>query len=506
MDQASIQEAAIQFANTILGDLNSAAANAGGVDVMWFRLQPDHRSQDVIFQSYTLYGVEDCPLSFKAIYSDNSYDDAAITYNIMGINFAIPMTLDIALNTWKEATEDDGTIPQKGDIVFIPISRKLMEVVSMQPIKSLGSQLTGYKVNLAIYTPTRNRIVGENLKDAIETNTTNLEERFGDKIISDVDDIVDDNQLSIYTSTSEDKYKKVAAEKSEDSIMNEVRTIESYNLVVDGHTVSRSHYKVSKDNGVFVVYRDSDSFTKEEWRCLSCWVCGDIMEDVPFKNIRNGMTITSDKNGTYIETSIGNKFKEGDNVVIKRGGISIPGTVVGKNKISVNGTLIKSLKRSIPNLESLPGFSITMDNVINLLDSDAISIRIKGSSFISFDTIYGERILQIQTPIEAGKWYGVVVNLGTELCADVYGTENGLEKISSVSMKNDLYDNITVQRYFISGSDERITNIRLYSTKNTDTDKQITDLVSYNAANNSNAIINDSADVYLNKPYTGRQR
>ena len=166
-DVASIQEAATKFVSDILGGLNSAATQIAGVDVMWFRLQPDKRSQDVIFQSYTLYGVEDCPIAFKAMYSDNSYDDAAITYNIMGINFNVPMTLDIALHTWNEATGNDGTIPQKGDIVFIPMTRKLMEVVSMQPVKQLGGQLTSYKVNLSIYTPTRNRIVGEQLRESI---------------------------------------------------------------------------------------------------------------------------------------------------------------------------------------------------------------------------------------------------------------------------------------------------------------------------------------------------
>ena len=65
-DVASIQEAAAKFVSDILGGLNSAATQVAGVDVMWFRLQPDKRSQDVIFQSYTLYGVEDCPLSLKA--------------------------------------------------------------------------------------------------------------------------------------------------------------------------------------------------------------------------------------------------------------------------------------------------------------------------------------------------------------------------------------------------------------------------------------------------------
>jgi hypothetical protein len=55
-------------------------------------------------------------------------------------------------------------------------------------------------------------------------------------------------------------------------------------------------------------------------------------------------------------------------------------------------------------------------------------------------------------------------------------------------------------------SNAYITNIRLYNTSNTEIDKQLTDLVSYNIRNNSNAIINDSADTYLNKEYKGRQR
>ena len=506
MVPASIQEAAVNFANTILGQLNAAAANSAGVDVLWFRLQPDHRSQDVIFQSYTLYGVEDCPLKLKAIYSDNSYDDAAITYNIMGINFAIPMTLDLSLNVWNEATEDDGTIPQKGDIVFIPVSRKLMEVVSMQPIKSLGAQLTGYKVNLSIYTPTRNRIVGENLRETIETNTTNLEEKFGKEIIDNVDDIVDDNQLSIYDSTSQDKYKELKATKTEESVISEVRSIESYNLVVDGHTVARSHYRIHAGDGMFVKYNGQDSFTKDEWRCLSCWVYADSVADESFKNIRGGMEMVVENDTTYIKTSVGNKFQDGDNVVLRRGAITIPGQVAGRDKIKVNGTLIKSLKKDMPNLLSLPGFTMFHDNVLNLIESDALSVRIKGLNFISIETEDGEKLIQTQTNIIQEKWYGIVVNMGKTLSADVYQSEEKLEKVSSVSTKNDLYTQIDVESYYITGADERITNIRLYKTKNTDTDKQITDLVSYNIRNNSEAIVNDSADVYLNKPYTGRQR
>ena len=51
-----------------------------------------------------------------------------------------------------------------------------------------------------------------------------------------------------------------------------------------------------------------------------------------------------------------------------------------------------------------------------------------------------------------------------------------------------------------------MTNIRLYDVYNKELDKQITDIVTYNTPYDSHAIINDSADTPLNKPYTGVQR
>ena len=52
----------------------------------------------------------------------------------------------------------------------------------MTPVKAIGAQITSYKVNCSIYKPTRSRLVGENLKESIETNTENLYSRFGEDI------------------------------------------------------------------------------------------------------------------------------------------------------------------------------------------------------------------------------------------------------------------------------------------------------------------------------------
>ena len=505
---ASIQESARQFVNDILGNLNQAAAEMAGVDVMWFRLKPDKRSQDVIFQSYTLYGVEDCPLQFRAIYSDQSYDDAAITYNIMGINFAIPMTLDIAVDSWKQATNNDGTIPQKGDIVFIPLSRKLMEVVSMQPVKTLGAQLTSYKVNLSIYTPTRNRIVGENLKESIEESTTNLMDRFKEEIHTDVKDIIDDNQLSIYTSTSQDKHKKVTPTKSDDSIMYKIDSIVSYDLNVDGHTVARNYYNANVASKTLVEYKVKDKFTSDDSRCLSCWFNIRDSKLNLTKNIKKEMIVSIEDGDYFIDTSVGTKFKKNSNVVIKRGLIVIPGVVVNNNRIKVNGDLIAKLNKHNPGWNRMPGFTLDSDNVVNLIGSDNFNVSIKGGIMISISTKDEETLIQMPTQFKLEDWYGIVLNMNDQFIVDIFTSVDG--KLTNIihidDIENEIYDDIEVKKYYIKPSNAYITNIRLYNTSNTEIDKQLTDLVSYNIRNNSNAIINDSADTYLNKEYKGRQR
>ena len=507
-DTTSIQEAAAKFVNDILGGLNDAATQLAGVDVMWFRLQPDKRSQDVIFQSYTLYGVEDCPLSLKVMYSDNSYDDAAITYNIMGINFNVPMTLDIAVNTWKEATGNDGTIPQKGDIVFIPMTRKLMEVTSMQPVKQIGGQLTSYKVNLSIYTPTRNRLVGENLQDSIDENTTNLMDRFKEDIHKDVENIVDDNQLSLFDSTSKDKHKKVTPTHTSESVKLDVRTIISYDLVIDGHTVSRNYYNLDSPSKYIVEYNKHDVISTENERCLSCWFKINDVKNTSIKNIKDGIALSKENGEYFIDTQVGRKFSNDENVVIKRGSIVIPGVVVNESRIKVNGDLITKINKSIPGWTDLPGYAITSDSVIGLLNSDEFNISIKGGRMVSISTKEEETLITMGDDISTNKWYGIIVNFGDDFSVDLYTAVDGkLERTSSISgISNEIYDSIDIDHYYISPSNGSLTNIRLYDVFNKEIDKQLTDLVSYNIRNDHNAIINDSADTYLNKEYKGRQR
>lgn len=510
----SIQEAAMAFANSITAGLNASVANTMGVEVMWFRLIPDKRNQDVIFQSYTLFGVEDCPLKFNVMYADSGYDDAAITYNIMGLEYSIPLTLEIPVQTWNEVTEKDGTLPQRGDIVFIPISNKLVEVVSMTPVKAIAAQITSYKVNCSIYKPSRSRIVGENLKTSIKENTVNLDSRFGKEIEDTFKNIVDDNQISIFTSSSKDTHKDVTKTTSVTDLptAKDVKNIISEDLVVDGHIVSRSYYDMQiKENVVVKYIHEEDTWTSDSERCFSCWI--NLKETEAYRNIKD-LSTTAESSGYYINIGnfAGKRYPAGTPVVIERGNIVIFGVVDNSAtyRVKIHPSLYNGLNKSVKNWEKLPGYIIREDNAINLLSGDGsnykFSIDLKANNYIIFSFGDKQIICQMQSKLKSGKWYGLVLNIGGSMSVDVFEGSSSLRKmfgISNIKNKNVL-DN-SIKEYYIKSSASYLTNIRLYDVSNTDLDKQITDLVSFNTPYNSHAIVNDSAEQYLNKTYIGQQ-
>ena len=511
-DTISIQEAAAQFANSVLKQINSAAAQMAGVEVFWFRATPNRRNQDVIFQAYTLYDVEPCPLQFKAVYSDAGYDEGSLTYNIMGLNFAVPMTLDIALGTWEAVTGNDGTIPQEHDIVFIPATRKLLEVASMTPVRQIGGQLTSYKVNLTIYKPTRSRIVGEELKNSIAESTTNLDERFGKDIDDNIKDIVDDDQISIYTSTDVDTKKTLTGTQSDESLFVDVRTTKMYELNVDGHLVARSYYDMNCKKDVVVRYKSGDTINKDDRRALSFWFRTQSFDTSgAIKNIKGDIAISVEGDKTYINTSVGSKFPVGSNIVIKRGKISIPGTIVSKGKIEVNGELITRLNKMSKTWYQMPGFAMMLDNKINILSGEdssnnMFSVDIKGGDMVSLYMGGREKLIQMSNPFSELTWYGIILNYVGDITLDVFSSSPKLEKIEHIEIGDEFSDEVKINNYYVKSSVADITNIRLYDTELLDIDKQLLDITSYNVKNDSRCIINDSADLYLNKEYYGRQR
>jgi len=97
--------------------LNNALNKLIGYEVVWFRAVPQQRSQDVIFQEYTLSNVEDTPLCIKVVLPNGDFPDSKYNYDLMGLEYEVPLEVHIDKGYWEEMV-GYGTAPQKKDIVY----------------------------------------------------------------------------------------------------------------------------------------------------------------------------------------------------------------------------------------------------------------------------------------------------------------------------------------------------------------------------------------------------
>lgn len=491
--------------------LNSIAVKMYGIDLLWFRKTPQKRSTDVIFQDYTLYNVEDCPISIKGMPEGGAFNDAQLTYNLMGVEYQVPMTLQLDIDTWETATSKDGTLPQKGDILYIPVANKLYMVSSMTPIRGFLEQITAYKINIEKYKPTRDTVVGENLKSTMEDHTVSIDGLFGKEISKNVSDITDKPQTDPLVGTKMDGTKKVALKEATeyDGFIRRstVLNIISGDLIVDGHTVARSYYDMENESSPVVQYNALDTLDSSSERCLSEWLL--IKDDASWYNV-SSISIDGSSGGyTTMSVKSGWTPSEGTLVVLSRGNIVLYGTVTDASgstaTISVSNKVCKMVS-GVPNWNSLPGYRICPDDCVNLLSSTSgISLDIVARKFIRYVCGGKTYFATLLKPLNAGEWYGIIMNFGKEFNINVFESETKLQKIYEQTMIANMRAAGSVS-YYINPSRSCMTNIRLYDRYNTDIDKQLTDLVSYFAKNNSDMIINDSAAAFLSNDYIGSQR
>lgn len=477
--------------NSLVGTtlaLNSAVSNIYGVDVKWFRAIPQERSADVLFLEWTLYNVESCPINIKVIYNDNNYDEAALTYNMMGIEYSIPLTMSISVIDWQNATNNDGSTPGKGDIIYIPQSNRLYEVVSMTPQKTVASQITVYKVNLQKYQPKRNRFLGEDLYNTIDVYTNSVEKLLGEEIKEEISDAINDKQTSPHNNTyNKDKYKE---------LFNTNCTIIK-DIICDGHTISKSYYKNSYNNDILIRYKNINDFiSNEDERTFSCILSVDKSSNISVKGIK---FIKKNNNYHYYKCNL--PYNNNCKISLGNDTIQIYGEYNYKNKeIKIANKFIDFYGEDwFDNIKC-------SNSKYNLLSSNNFSIDKIGEFVYILNINDKEYIFNLDTPLLNNKWYNIVFKLGKTSTIKIYDINNKLKLLAEEEINCKKWGNFTNNEYYIKGSDINITNIRLYNVGLDSEDKYIMNAITYLSNDDSKLIINDNAEAFFENSYYGNPR
>ena len=510
--------------------MNMLANQMLGYDVKWFIAVPQQRSKDVIFQEYTLYNVDECPLEIKVVLPGGQFPDSKYTYDLMGLEYEVPLEVQIDKRYW-ESIAGYGTAPQKKDIIYFVMPNKLYQVESTYLFRGFMEQETAWKINLRKYMPEASRREGEYLQQTIDQYTVSSEEIFGTATDNDVAKLVDDKQMNQFNGTSKDLYKNI------DSKLQSI----TQDLNIFGTVVAQSYYDLTTPLWYdAITYNSGDTVSRTSDRAITAWI-----NSLPSTNKLYDVTsineVSTDPSGGYSNFSItvsssmlANEIKAGETIVISRpGALNFYAKVVTTTSnpftiyCAINPLVWQDLVEINENWQTQKGYKLQRKEPISVLDGvndhgeHVLSVNVYANQYIAIsyghtyldsDTAFNSYVVRMDEKLDDNKWYGIVVNIGNswkQYSAYVWKKHETdknakLQSIFSKTLRL-LPDDVTVDHYSINKSPAYITNIRLFNNT-IEEDRQSNELLSYFSKDGDKLIIGDNADPLLRLPYITRQR
>lgn len=495
----------------VMKKLNSTATTVVGLDCLWMRSVPYENSEDVIIQEYTLLNVE-CPKAIKVTTTNTGYNPGNFQVDMFGLNYEAPLEINIDIDSWQ-AVFGNNIMPQKDDIVYVKMLNKLFEVKTSTIIYGIAEKPTGYKCQLAKYSPTQSRKESQDLQDTIKDMTVSQQDLFGEHISNEIADIVDPNEFGLNTTTSKDMFKTF-----------DIDSIHEEDIIINSNIIANSYYQFVNSNSN-VEYNASASFEQGTYWIFSSVFRLNEKESNIFDNIELELYNKNSDSWLFVLRTY-STLEVGQSVSIKRGkGLQVNAKIASKIKdyylaeISVADCLRcnKKLKEwytkkgwQISNLN--PSF-----NLITGKDSSEKTILSYDISDNQCKILIGKRTYTIQIPnkeVDLTKWCYVNICLGSNsLIFNIKSSKQILE--NNVVWADDYYtksiEDVYVKELDVNGfsiNDSKknidICNIRLFETKKPITEKQLEmDSNVQKIRNASKTIITDMPNIHNKMNYIG---
>lgn len=503
---------ALQTFNTF----NNVANKMFGIEARWFRAIPQQRSKDIIFLEYTLSSVEDTPLCLKVIVPNGNFPDSKYQYDLMGLEYEIPLEIQIDKKYWEEIS-GFGTAPQRKDIVYLPMPNKLYQVESSYLKRGFMEQETTWVINLKKYSPESSRKEGDNLKQTIEQYTVSEQDLFGDLQTAEYDKLTDKKQMSQFNSTSRDQYK---------TLDDNLKLI-SANSEIHGIIFSQGYYDMNTSltfNAIEYKNPTGDDIQETYDRAITEWVnIKPIDKEYDVVWIQEDDTITQPAN-YKIKIKGTTKFKIDDTFVIKRFGLLNFYAIIIDDSHSSEGIywcqidddVLTHLNSINQNWSSLKSYKMKIKDPVILLNginetNGGFKTSIYANQYIKVNYGSQQHITILNEELKDNKWYGFVINIGnTWNQYNIYVWEESTNPTTKLQIKyyetlKFVPQHITIDKYVVNKSLSYITNIRLFKTT-IEEEKQTKELLSYFTQNSDQSLILDNCDVKFIAPYISAQK
>lgn len=496
----------IQTFLTYIESLNSTANAVVGVDLMYFRAVPHENGESVIFHEYTLLDVE-CGKTIKGVVKNTEYTNG-IQIDLFGVKYDSPLQIQFDLATWRSVFGNK-VMPQKDDIVYVPILNRLFEVNSSSPIYTFMNQQTAWQIDMIKYNPKASRAENETLSNAIEELTDSEAGLFGDELSKQFADATDSKETSAFISTSKDPYKKVVVESA----------LVKEDVYADSMLISNGYYNAAVDTSLHIVDYEgaSDSFeqaSSRPVRYFSCWFRLHSADRDTKQDVKDLSLYLKLRGESQFKLKTFGTYSIGDSITLSKGSIlHITGQIIEKYGtgheylVSIPSREVLLASKKISNWQSIAGLKIDKTDgggAASFLCGDNLSMKYSGDSLVV--KVGGtQRSAKITKKIAKDSWYGLCFNIGPTSAGRIFSSD----KKAVVSFKlGSFAEDTSIGSFWLSKGANDITDIRFYELPSEieDEQKMQEELFSTFTINNNNAIVSDKAEIDNSLQYVGKVR
>lgn len=238
-------------------DTNEEIESHFGIEVDYWKLNPQTRSGDVIFKEWSLSNVSPSQ-KVKLLVDRNEFPDSKINYNIWGMDYEDNFEVSIMKTTW-ESIFGAGTLPQKGDFMYMSLNGRMYEIKSSYLFRGFMQMGIWYKCALTKYQPKLSNIISPEVETDLTKYVQTTDEMFSSEVKSEEIRLVKPTQFNTNTTTTDLTRKGVD---------NNLLIVE-YKLQNDFTLISEHYYNLSKTLTPSVVYQENVNMSNE--RAFSCW-------------------------------------------------------------------------------------------------------------------------------------------------------------------------------------------------------------------------------------------
>lgn len=177
-------------------DLSKIVNNVFGHETVYYSVQPQGKGKDVLLKEYTLFNVvsENC---VKVMVPNNTFPDAALTFDSYGLNFSQPFEVHID-RKYYESIFGKGSQPRKRDIIFFPLTNRIYQIDSMYVFRDVNNYPVYFKIQLVKYEIKKNTaFLDPSSESNLKDYTVNTQSLFGDEIKNQEIEITKPQQFSV---------------------------------------------------------------------------------------------------------------------------------------------------------------------------------------------------------------------------------------------------------------------------------------------------------------------